>query len=344
MKKILITGAAGFIGHHLVQALAVGDVELFGIDNISDFYDVGLKFDRLAIQGIAARDSGDDIISSTQYPHYRFQKMDISDRDAIADLFNDQKFDIVINLAAQASVQYSFKNPQAYIDSNIVGFANILEGCRSVNVEHLVYASSSSIYGMNKSVPFTEADDVNYPISLYAATKRSNELMAYTYSHLYDIPATGLRFFTVYGPWGRPDMAYYLFTKAITTKQPIKVFNNGKMSRDFTYIDDIIRGIVQVIGSPPSVTTNEASTTTAKAKVYNIGNNAPVNLLRFIETLEDKLGMPADKIMMPMQAGDVYTTYADVSAMKSDFGFHSDTSIDEGIGYFVDWYREYYDL
>jgi len=342
MKRILVTGAAGFIGHHLVHALVSQDVDVIGIDNISDFYDIRLKHARLETQGIRRPRNADGMMTSTLFPNYRFQKIDISRRDDMMQFFNNYKFDIVVNLAAQASVQYSFKNPQAYIDSNIVGFGNILEGCRQQKIEHLVYASSSSVYGMNKAVPFTEKDNVNHPISLYAATKRSNELMAYTYSHLYDIPTTGLRFFTVYGPWGRPDMAYYLFSDAIRAGESIKVFNNGEMSRDFTYIDDIVRGVIQVIDNPPTEQCNDTSSSLAKAKVYNIGNNAPVNLLRFIEVLEDKLGTPANKVMLPMRAGDVFTTYADVTSMNEDVGFESTTSIEEGIGKFVEWYKSYY--
>ncbi|MFK7946519.1 MAG: NAD-dependent epimerase [Saprospiraceae bacterium] len=341
--KILVTGAAGFIGFHLVSALLKRGDEIIGIDNINDYYDVNLKYGRLGEHGISKNDIVYNIpIKSTTKANYTFIKIDISDRDTIKELFSSNKFDVVCNLAAQAGVRYSIENPQAYIDSNIVGFANILEGCRHNKVKHLVYASSSSVYGLNKKVPFSTTDNVDYPISLYAATKKSNELMAHTYSHLYNLPTTGLRFFTVYGSWGRPDMAYFLFTKAILEGKSIKVFNNGNMSRDFTYIDDIVEGIDKVINNPPVASDKAVSASKAPYKVYNIGNNAPVNLLKFIETIEEKLGMVADKKMLPIQPGDVYTTYADVSDLIQDLKYRPNTDLGKGIGLFVKWYKNFY--
>lgn len=341
--KILITGAAGFIGFHLVKALLDrGDI-IVGIDNINDYYDVDLKYNRLNELGIEKKDiEYDKPVVSTVSDNCTFIKLDISDKERIEHLFRNYSFDTVCNLAAQAGVRYSIDNPHAYIQSNIVGFANIIEGCRQSNVNHLVYASSSSVYGLNKKVPFSTEDNVDYPISLYAATKKSNELMAHTYSHLYGIPSTGLRFFTVYGPWGRPDMAYFLFAKAILEGQPIKVFNNGNMSRDFTYIDDIIEGIIRVIDNPPSSSEKDTSLSKAPYSIYNIGKNSPVNLLEFIETIETELGQVTEKLMLPMQDGDVYTTYADVSDLIDKFGYKPNTSLKDGIGKFISWYNGYY--
>jgi len=335
-KIYLVTGAAGFIGFHLSKRLLEEGCRVIGVDNLNDYYDVNLKKSRL------------EIINS--FDKFKFYKIDIQDKEALNQIFKENEIDIVVNLAAQAGVRYSLKNPYAYIESNIVGFMNILEACRHNEIEHLVYASSSSVYGANKKMPFSTKDNVDHPVSLYAATKKSNELMAHTYSHLYGIPTTGLRFFTVYGPWGRPDMALFLFTKAILNDEPIKVFNYGKMERDFTYIDDIIEGVVRVIANPPKPNENydktnqDPSTSHAPYKIYNIGNNKPVQLMEFIKTLERHLGKEAKKEYLPLQAGDVPKTYADVDDLIRDVGFKPNTSIDEGIGKFVKWYKEYYEV
>ena len=324
-KKILITGSAGFIGYHLAKRLLTdGAWHVIGIDNLNDYYEVSLKEARLA--------------ELTPYVGYRFEKLDIADKEGIFALFEKEKPDIVVNLAAQAGVRYSIENPQAYIDSNITGFFNILEACRHFPVEHLLYASSSSVYGNQQKTPFSVEDPVDRPISLYAATKKSNELMAYTYSHLYGIPATGLRFFTVYGPFGRPDMAYFSFARKILAGEPIKIFNNGDMYRDFTYVDDIVTGIAGMLLSPPPE--DEAGD---RYKVYNIGNNKPEKLMYFIETLEKALGKEAKKEFLPMQPGDVYQTYADVSELMKDFDFKPSTSIEEGLKSFAEWYLEWRD-
>lgn len=324
-KKILVTGAAGFIGFHLCKSLLEKGVEVVGFDNINDYYDVNLKHSRIEILA--------------PYERFSFVRGDIADKSAVDKLFCENKFDVVVNLAAQAGVRYSIDNPQAYIESNVIGFFNILEACRNNPVEHLLYASSSSVYGNQKKTPFSTDDDVSKPISLYAATKKSNELMAYTYSHLYSIPSTGLRFFTVYGPYGRPDMAYFGFTQKILNGEKIKIFNNGDMYRDFTYIDDIVKGIENMISNPP-----EADENGDRATVYNIGNNSPEKLMYFIETLENALGKKAEKEFLPMQPGDVYQTYADVTPLIENFGFKPSTSIEEGLGKFVDWYKEYYNI
>lgn len=324
-KKILVTGAAGFIGFHLSKKLLEQGVRVVGYDNINDYYDTGLKYARL------------DILA--KYENFTFVKGDLADKGAVDKLFEENKFDIVVNLAAQAGVRYSIENPQAYIDSNIIGFFNILEACRHNPVEHLLYASSSSVYGNQKKTPFSVDDDVSKPISLYAATKKSNELMAYTYSHLYGIAATGLRFFTVYGPLGRPDMAYFGFTNKIMKGEPIKIFNNGDMYRDFTYVDDIVQGIENMLCNPPAPDENGD-----RAKVYNIGNNSPEKLMYFVETLERAIGRVAKKEFYPMQPGDVYQTYADVTALVEDFDFKPSTSIEEGLSRFAAWYKEYYNI
>ena len=343
--KILITGAAGFIGFHLVKALLERGDTIVGVDNINDYYDVSLKYSRLNQLSINIEDiEYGKPLESTMFSHYTFIKLDISDRVEMEHLFSSYSFDVVCNLAAQAGVRYSIENPQAYIQSNIVGFANIIEGCRHSKVNHLVYASSSSVYGLNKKVPFSTSDNVDYPISLYAATKKSNELMAHTYSHLYGIPSTGLRFFTVYGPWGRPDMAYFLFAKAILSGQSIKVFNNGDMSRDFTYIDDIIDGIIRVIDNPPIASEKASSLSKAPYSIYNIGNNSPVNLLKFIETIEAELGLVTEKVMLPMQDGDVYMTYADVTNLVDELGYKPKTNLKEGISSFTTWFKEFYSV
>lgn len=333
--KVLITGCAGFIGFHLCQRLLERSTHtVVGVDNLNDYYDVNLKLNRL--KQLEGRDN------------FRFVKMDIADRDSMARLFKDEKFDIVVNLAAQAGVRYSLENPYAYIDSNILGFTNILEGCRHTAVRHLVYASSSSVYGANTKLPFSVHHNVDHPISLYAATKKANELMAHTYSNLYGIPTTGLRFFTVYGPWGRPDMALFLFVRAILEGKPIDVFNHGKMRRDFTYIDDIVEGVVRVMGAAPkadpawSGQNPDPGSSYAPYKIYNIGNNDPVELMGFIEAIEDCLGKKGVKNFLPLQAGDVPATYADVDDLVRDVGFKPATPIEEGVRRFVDWYRTYY--
>lgn len=334
--NILVTGAAGFIGFHLCLSLLKKQNKVVGIDNINDYYDTNLKKDRLAI---LQKDK-----------NFSFIKADLADKETINKAFDETSFDRVINLGAQAGVRYSLQNPDAYINSNVVGFLNILEACRHHKTAHLVYASSSSVYGMNTSMPFSVHDNVDHPVSLYAATKKSNELMAHTYSHLFGLPTTGLRFFTVYGPWGRPDMAPFLFTSAILEGRPIKVFNNGKMKRDFTYVDDIVEGVVRVTDLIPQSNPNfdssnpDPSISSAPYKIYNIGNNQPVELLKFIETIEEKTGKKAEKIFMPMQAGDVVATYADVSDLMKDTGFSPATPLEVGIGKFVEWYRDYYHI
>ena len=334
MTKILITGAAGFIGFHLSKRfLARGD-EVIGLDNLNDYYDVRLKQDRLKQ---LQKEAG-----------FRFVKCSLEDREVVEKLFAEEKFDKVVNLAAQAGVRYSLKNPHAYISSNIVGFMNILEGCRHNGVKHLVYASSSSVYGANTAMPFSVHHNVDHPVSLYAATKKSNELMAHSYSSLYQLPTTGLRFFTVYGPWGRPDMAYFSFTKAILEGLPIDVFNHGKMQRDFTFIDDIVEGVIRPCDRIPEPdpewkgTQPDPATSYAPYRIYNLGNNNPVELLLFIETIEKSVGKTAVKNWLPMQAGDILTTFADVDDLINDVGFRPSTSIEEGVGKFVEWYRRYY--
>jgi len=335
--KILVTGTAGFIGFTLAKKLLERGDEVIGLDNINSYYDVNLKYARLNELGIAKENIEKDSLSqlnytqSTKFNLHRFYKINLADREAMEILFSSEKFDVVVNLAAQAGVRYSIENPHAYIESNIVGFMNILEGCRNNNIKHLVYASSSSVYGLNKSQPFKTSDKTDTPISLYAATKKANELMAHTYSHLYNIQTSGLRFFTVYGPWGRPDMAPMLFADAILNDRPIKVFNNGDMSRDFTYIDDIVDGIIKVIDNASQ-----------HYKIYNIGNNAPLSLMKFIETIEEKLNKKAVKIFMPMQDGDVKSTFADTSDLINDFKYKPDTHLSEGINKFITWYKKFY--
>ncbi|MBH0080942.1 NAD-dependent epimerase [Pseudoalteromonas sp. NZS11] len=332
--KYLVTGAAGFIGNFVAERLCNDGHEVIGLDNLNDYYDPALKHARL-----------ERIKHLTQF---RFVKMDLADRDGIANLFKDEKFDRVIHLAAQAGVRYSIENPMAYIDSNLVGTATILEGCRHNKVQHLVYASSSSVYGMNEKMPFSTDDAVDHPVSLYAATKKSNELMAHSYSHLYDLPTTGLRFFTVYGPWGRPDMAPYLFTDAILNNREIKVFNNGKMKRDFTYIDDIVEGIIRIQDVVPKRDQSNSNTSPESSKapyrVFNIGNNEPIALMTFIESIEKAAGKVADKNYMPMQAGDVPATFADIDSLQKEVGFKPNTNIDYGMQQFVDWYKAYNDM
>jgi len=328
--KVLVTGAAGFIGFHLTLALLDRNDEVIGVDNLNDYYDPALKQLRL-----------NEIAKHSKCSNFEFIRADISDKTLMDQLFDYYSFDVVVNLAAQAGVRYSIENPHAYVQSNLVGFVNVLEGCRHSKVRHFVYASSSSVYGMNIKQPFSTLDRVDNPISLYAATKKSNELMAHTYSHLYNIPTTGLRFFTVYGPYGRPDMAYYKFTKAILSGNPIDVYNNGDMKRDFTYIDDIIDGIVRVIDKIPGPQSNKYSSTQPPYKLFNIGNNNPVSLRKFITTIEDACKMKAKVNLLPMQLGDVSETYADIDDFSSYVGFSPSETVEEGINKFVSWYKKY---
>ena len=336
MAKILVTGAAGFIGYHTSERLLARGDEVVGLDNVNDYYDPTLKEARIA--RLSAK------------PGFRLFRMDLADRDGVARLFREERFDRVINLAAQAGVRYSITNPHAYIESNLVGFINILEGCRHTGVQHLTYASSSSVYGANTAMPFSVHQNIDHPVSLYAATKKANELMAHTYSHLYGLPTTGLRFFTVYGPWGRPDMAMFLFTKAILAGQPIDVFNHGKMQRDFTYIDDIVEGVIRTsdhTAEPNPAWNSDApdpATSKAPYRIYNIGNNNPVELMYLIETIEKSLGRVAEKRMLPLQPGDVPATYANVDALVRDVGFAPQTPIETGVANFVAWYREYFQI
>jgi UDP-glucuronate 4-epimerase len=332
-QNALITGSAGFIGFHLARKLLDDGYQITGVDNINEYYDIQMKLDRL------------DLLK--QYDNFSFYKTDLADKDSLEAIFSDNSIDVVVNLAAQAGVRYSLENPQAYVNSNLVGFANILECCRHKKVKHLVFASSSSVYGANTKMPFSVHHNVDHPVSLYAATKKSNELMAHTYSHLFDLPCTGLRFFTVYGPWGRPDMALFLFTKAILKGQPIKVFNHGKMKRDFTYIDDIIESVVRVMERSPepnpdwSGATPDPGTSYSRYKIYNIGNNNPVELSTFIEEIEKALSLSAIKDYQDIQPGDVPATYADVDDLVRDVGFKPSTPMSEGIQNFIDWYRSY---
>jgi len=336
--KILVTGAAGFIGFHLTKRLASLGHSVTGIDNINDYYDINLKYKRLNCCGINQEEiQNGKRIKSSSLPCYSFIKLDITDQDGLFSLFTEEKFDCVCNLAAQAGVRYSLENPRAYTNSNISGFLNILEACRQFPVEHLVFASSSSVYGINEKTPFSITDAADHPVSLYAATKRSNELMAYTYSHLFNIPATGLRFFTVYGPLGRPDMAYFKFARAIFDNKPIEIYNNGDMLRDFTYIDDIIEGVTAAINHSPS-------SPSAPFALYNLGNNKPEKLTDFIAALENALGRKAEKVYLGMQSGDVPVTMADIDATKRDLLWQPKTSIAEGLKLFAQWFMEYYDI
>ena len=334
--KYLVTGAAGFIGFHVAKRLLSAGEEVIGLDNVNDYYEVQLKIDRLK--------------RLEPEKGFRFVKLDLENREGMAALFREKRFDRVIHLAAQAGVRYSLENPHAYIDANLVGFMNILEGCRQTRVPHLTYASSSSVYGANTKMPFSVHHNVDHPVSLYAATKKANELMAHTYAHLYRLPTTGLRFFTVYGPWGRPDMALFIFTKAILSGKPIDVYNYGKMRRDFTYVDDIVEGVLRVTERIPSPNPNwtgdapDPATSAAPYKLYNIGNNQPVPLLTLIETLEQALGKKAERNLLPIQAGDVPETYADVDALIEDADFKPATPIKTGVRKFVKWYRGYYNL
>jgi UDP-glucuronate 4-epimerase len=333
-KTVLVTGAAGFIGYHLSKRLLDDGCRVVGVDNLNEYYDVKLKFDRL-----------DQL---KRHDRFQFHKVDLADKYKLDAIFSETAFDVIVNLAAQAGVRYSLENPQAYVNSNIVGFVNILECCRDHRVQHLVFASSSSVYGANTKMPFSVHHNVDHPVSLYAATKKANELMAHTYSHLFDLPCTGLRFFTVYGPWGRPDMALFLFTDAIMAGRSINVFNHGRMQRDFTYIDDIVEGVVRVMGSIPDPNPNwsgnnpDPANSYAKYQLFNIGNNSPVELSAFIETIEKALGRKADKQYLEMQAGDVPATYADIDDLMQAVGFKPRTSLAEGVEKFVEWYKSYY--
>lgn len=357
MRKILVTGAAGFIGAAIIKKLIESNPStmIVGLDNINDYYDPQLKFARLAECGIEAGRSRDSFpwykfITSTKWSNYRFIRMNLEDTHAMAMLFANEEFDVVINLAAQAGVRYSIENPLAYVESNVDGFINILEGCRHNNVKHLVYASSSSVYGLNGKVPFSEHDGIAHPVSLYAATKKSNELMAHAYSKLYNIPSTGLRFFTVYGPWGRPDMSPFLFMDAILNDRSIKVFNNGDMWRDFTYIDDIVEGVVRISEVIPTAnedwdeTNPDPATSPAPYRIYNIGNSTPTRLMDYIACIEQAIGREAKKEFLPMQPGDVYQTYADSSALAKATGFTPATTLDDGICHTVEWFKSYYKL
>ncbi len=334
-KKVLVTGAAGFIGFHLVKKLASENYDIVGIDNLNEYYDSKLKYDRLKELGVTInpKDKNDTLAESKTSPNFRFTKMDLVESDRLKKLFEEEQFELVIHLAAQAGVRYSIEAPEVYIQSNIIGFFNILEYSKNFKVKHLIYASSSSVYGNNEKVPFSENDNVDKPISMYAVTKKSNELMAHSYSHIHKLPTTGLRFFTVYGPWGRPDMAAYLFTKSIIDGKPIKVFNDGDLYRDFTYIDDIIDGIKLTIESGPGEDIYA---------LYNIGNNQPEHLLNFISKIEKYTGKTANKELHPMQKGDVYKTYADIDALSNAVGYQPNTNIDKGIKEYVNWFIEYY--
>ncbi len=351
-KRILVTGAAGFIGHALSKRLIKEGHHVVGLDNINDYYDVGLKYDRLTDLGIDQNQAAEwGQKCESKEGTFIFVRMNLEDREQLPALFQKYKFDAVVNLAAQAGVRYSLENPMAYVDSNLVGFVNVLESCRHHQIKHLVYASSSSVYGANKKIPFAEEDRVDYPVSLYAATKKSNELMAHTYSHLYKIPTSGLRFFTVYGAWGRPDMAPILFASAISENRPIKVFNYGEMRRDFTYIDDIVQGIIITLNHPPTPVSDENEERKEETdnnpgrspyfQLFNIGNGFPVDLMDFIKYVENEFGKTANKLMLPMQAGDVPQTYADTTKLNA-LGYQSTTHISEGVKRFVSWFKEYY--
>jgi UDP-glucuronate 4-epimerase len=351
MKKILITGTAGFIGFHLTWRLARDGYEVTGLDCINDYYDVWLKFDRLRLLGLEVENaSWGSPVQSSVYPALRFVRLDLDDKESIFRLFSEENFDTVVHLAAQAGVRYSLENPWAYIQSNVTGHLNILEACRRHPVEHLVFASSSSVYGLNTKMPLSVSDNVDHPISLYAATKKSDELMSHVYSHLFDVPVTGLRFFTVYGPWGRPDMALFKFTKAILAEQPIELYNHGDMVRDFTYVDDIVEGIVRIAAKAPVRDTGwdgehpDPSHSPARYRICNIGNSSPVRLEEFIAAIEEVLGKKAERILLPMQPGDVPMTFADVTELREEFGYKPATPVRQGIRAFIDWYRGYYVL
>lgn len=349
--KILVTGIAGFIGYHLVMSLINRDDEIIGLDIINDYYDVSIKYGRLKNCGFDKSDiEYNKLIKSSKYSNLSFIKLGLEDKNNLENLFKEEKFDKVINLAAQAGVRYSLVNPQAYIDSNITGFLTILECCRNFSIKHLTYASSSSVYGLNEKQPFSTKHNVDHPVSLYASSKKCNELMAHTYSHLFKIPTTGLRFFTVYGPWGRPDMALFIFTKSILENKPIDVYNYGKMQRDFTYISDIVQGIIKVNDNPPIGNSNwdplnpDPSSSSAPYKIYNIGNSKPVELMSFVKTIEEELGKKAIINLLPIQPGDVPATYADVTDLIENFNYKPQVSVKEGIKNFIEWYRNFYSI
>ncbi len=347
--KVLITGTAGFIGFHLARLLLEKGYHVWGMDNINEYYDINLKYSRLEETGISRKMIGNGKeVTSQKYPHYHFIKLDLTDQANLLNLFKAKTFDCVIHLAAQAGVRYSLNHPHTYISSNIEGFINILEACRHFPVRHLIFASSSSVYGMNEEMPFSVKQNVDHPVSLYGASKKANELMAHSYSHLFGIPSTGLRFFTVYGPWGRPDMALFIFTKSILAGEPINVFNHGNMERDFTYIDDIVEGISRMIDSPPKGFPGwggkhpDPSASRAPYRLYNIGNNKPVNLMDFIKAIEEVLGLTAKMRFEPIQPGDVARTWADTDNLFSEFNFRPSTPVKEGVKRFISWYRSYY--
>ncbi len=347
-KRILITGTAGFIGYHLVKTLLKGEFEIIGLDSINDYYETGLKYGRLSETGIEpGKIRYNRMVSSTLSDRYRFIRLNLEDKENILKLFKRQKFDVVVNLAAQAGVRYSFTNPDAYVGSNLEGFLNILEACRHHPVEHLVFASTSSVYGLNSKMPFSVHQNTDHPVSLYAASKKSNEMMAHSYSHLFRIPVTGLRFFTVYGPWGRPDMALFIFVRNILENKPINVHNEGRMERDFTYVDDIVEGVRRVMGKIPEPASpdrlmHDPSVSTAPYRIYNIGNSHPVNLMEFIHAIEDTLGMKARMNMIPIQPGEVEKTWADVQELTGNFDYSPSTPVQTGVKKFIDWYRVYY--
>jgi len=347
--KILVTGTAGFIGFHLAKRLLERGDEVVGVDVINDYYDINLKYARLEETGISPElIVYDQPIASTKYDNYVFVKLDLNDKDGMMELFNTHHFDAVCNLAAQAGVRYSLTNPSAYVESNISGFLNVLECCRFANVKHLLYASSSSVYGLNANMPFSVHHNVDHPVSLYAASKKCNELMAHAYSHLFNLPTTALRFFTVYGPWGRPDMALYIFTKAIMEGKPIEIFNNGNMSRDFTYIDDIVEGILRLIDQPAKANVNwdaaqpDPASSNVPFRLFNIGRGAPVTLLDFVKEIEGNIGISAIKQFLPMQSGDVAATWADITPLVNELDYKPATSVKEGVHKFVDWYKMFY--
>jgi UDP-glucuronate 4-epimerase len=349
-KRLLVTGSAGFIGFHLVKYLLGSDYEIIGLDSINDYYDVDLKYGRLAETGIARdRIAYNELVSSTESDRYKFIRLDLEDKENLTGLFSEFKFHRVVNLAAQAGVRYSYSHPDAYIGSNVTGFLNILEACRYHPVEHLVFASSSSVYGLNRRMPFSEHSPVDHPVSLYAASKKGNELMAHAYSHLFGIPVTGLRFFTVYGPWGRPDMSLFIFVKAILEGRAINVHNEGRMERDFTYVTDIVKGVKKVLASPPRGGDIEGdemdpALSTAPYRLFNIGNSKPVRLMDFISAIEETLGRKASMNMIPMQPGEVEKTWADVSDLKKQFDYAPDTPVREGVKHFIEWYRSYFGI
>ncbi len=349
--KILVTGTAGFIGFHLANRLMADGHEVVGLDCINDYYDTNLKYNRLAFAGIEKdKVAYNSLVQSNTYPNYRFIQVKLEDRENLQQLFASEQFEAVVNLAAQAGVRYSISNPYAYIDANVVGFMNLLECCRHNKVGHLAYASTSSVYGLNENIPFNPSEPADHPMTLYAASKKANEMMAHVYSHLYGLPTTGLRFFTVYGPWGRPDMALFLFTKAILENRPIDVFNYGDMQRDFTYVDDIVEGLVRVVGNPAKPNPNwdaknpECDSSSAPYRIYNIGNNAPVKLTEYIEAIEEKLGRKAERNLLPIQLGDVPRTYADVTSLINDLGYKPETSVKDGVSNFIDWYLNYFNI